>query len=493
MLQDLDVSIGPGEKVLLAGPSGAGKSTLLRAIAGLLLTADVGDLTGSVTVDGRAPQDRPGQVGLLLQDPSAAVVSDRVGRDVAFGLENTCVPRSEMPSAVRRALAAARFPYDEQRLTRALSGGETQRLALAGALALDPRILLLDEPTSMLDEPSAAEVRRSVLEVCAERGTTLVVVEHHLEPWLDHVDRCIVLSREGVVVADGPPREVLDESLASQGVWVPGLPAPAPLAVDGSLVAPAATPAGDEPLVVARDVGVTYRGVFARRRSTGSRGDTAGAAALVDVSCDLVAGHATVLTGPSGAGKSTLLAVLGGLQRPDTGSALASAQFAGRKGRELWRMRSPELARTVAWVPQLPEHGLVRHTVLDELLVTSTALGRPDGGRASGASVDDRAHGLLELLGLTHLKNASVHHLSGGEQRRLVVAAALVHGPAGLLLDEPTVGQDRLTWAAVVGICHGARGCGVAVGLASHDRLAAEQLTGSGGASVVRLVEGRVA
>ena len=429
-----------------------------------------------MSIDGQPPRQRPGQVGLLLQDPSAAIVSDRVGRDVAFGLENTGVPREQMPARVRRALASASFPYGENRRTTTLSGGETQRLALAGALAMGPRVLLLDEPTAMLDAENAQRVRRAVLDVCAERGTTLVVVEHHIEPWLEQVDRCVVLDRDGNVAADGPPGAVLaeqGESLAAQGIWVPDLAPPSPVRIAPSLVAP--TDGGqDGPLVSARDLVVHHRSPFAGEARRGS-----GTVALAGVSCDLHPGRALAVTGPSGAGKSTLLAVLAGLQRPDSGAARTD-------GQDLWRMASAELARRLAWVPQLPEHGLVKHTVLDELLVTSLALDRPRD------AAEDRARALLELLGLAGLEQASAHRLSGGEQRRLVVAAALMHGPAGVLLDEPTVGQDRLTWAAVVGACASATDAGAAVAVATHDAVAVEALT-NGRGETLALTDGRVA
>ena len=461
--------------MLLAGSSGSGKSTLLRAIAGLLLTNDVGDLSGRVTIDGRAPQEVPGQVGLLLQDPSAAVVATRVGRDVAFGLENTRVPRQEMPARVRSALGAAHFPYDEQRSTGSLSGGETQRLALAGALALSPRVLLLDEPTAMLDEEASARVRRSVLDVAARNGTTLVVVEHRLGPWVEHMDRCVVLDRNGDLVADGNPADVLADqgrSLAAQGIWVPGLPVPGPLDIDPALVAPQDPLPVSSTLVEARNLVVRYRSAFGGRQD-----GPLDAPALAGVSCSLAAGELTVLTGPSGAGKSTLLSVLAGLQQPESGLADVHPRLSGRKGRAVWRLTSRELAGRFAWVPQLPEHGLVRHTVLDELMVTSRALGRPEARSRA------RCLGLLEVLGLGDLARASGHHLSGGEQRRLVVAAALAHGPVGLFLDEPTVGQDRNTWAAVVGACEAARAAGAGVAVATHDLDVARHaaLTGGGG------------
>ncbi|MGH3330089.1 MAG: ABC transporter ATP-binding protein [Nocardioidaceae bacterium] len=485
MLAGFDLHIEPGQKVLLAGPSGSGKSTLLRAIAGLLQTADVGDLSGDVSIDGRAPQERPGWVGLLLQDPSAGVVAPTVGRDVAFGLENLAVPRSEMPRLVRRALAAARFPYGEERRTGSLSGGETQRLALAGALAMSARVLLLDEPTSMLDEHNAEAVRRSVLASCQEAGTTLVVVEHHIGPWVEHVDRCIVLDDSGAVVADGSPAAVLSEhrdSLATQGIWVPGLPAPTPVMVEPALAAPALDLDSGRPLVTVRDVTVRHRSPF-----PGGRRRPDSAAALADVSCDLDSGTAVVLHGASGAGKSTLLSVMAGLQQPDAGSARIRPNLAGRRGVALSRLTSRELAARLAWVAQLPEHGLVKHTVLEELLVSSRVLGRPE------PKAEERARALLDVLGLSSLVARSVHHLSGGEQRRLVVAAALVHGPSGLLLDEPTVGQDRNTWAAVTGLCQSAVKSGAAICVATHDRDATHLLGRGTAGRTLALEGGRVA
>lgn len=464
VLHDVDLEVPAGQRVLLAGPSGSGKSTLLRALAGLLLTAQHGELSGSVRLDGRDVVAMPGATALLMQDPTAALVAETVGRDVAFALENTRVPRDLIWSRVRQALVTTGFPYDVDHLTRALSGGETQRMALAGALVLDGPLLLLDEPTSMLDPTAAAAVRAAIRASVERRDCTTVVVEHHLEPWLDLVDRLVVLDANGQLVADGEPGRVLAEhgkALAAAGVWVPGLPAPTPLPVPAELVEPWAV--GPARVVRATDVRVELRASL-----TGPR--AASTVALDDVSAELMSGRTLAVTGDSGAGKSTLVSVLAGLTRPTSGQVEADAALSTRRGSAPWRWRARDLAARLSWAPQTPEHGIVTRRVDDEVLASALACAR-DPHRAQA-----RANGLLETLGLSGLSAASPYHLSGGEQRRLMVAAAMAHGPYGVLLDEPTVGQDRRTWAAVVGAAGAARDAGAAVALCTHDVAAVEAL-----------------
>ena len=472
MLRDITLVLEPGERVLLVGPSGSGKSTLLRAIAGLLETADAGDLTGSVAVDGVAPGSRPGAVGLVLQEPGAGVVAASVGRDVAFGPENVGMP----PAAITRVVTTALTTVGLGDLaldtpTSALSGGQTQRLALAGTLALDPSVVLLDEPTAMLDPESAQEVRDAVAALTSRPGApTVVVVEHVLGPWVDLVERLVVLSDDGRVVADGPVRDTLaaqHDHLLAMGVWVPGEGPPEPVAVDPGLVAPRtarSTPAlSADPLVVDRTT----------RLVDGSRRTRRSAELTEDVRA--TPGSLTALVGPSGSGKSTVLHTLAGFLTPappdavrvTSSDALTSTSSDAAGPADL---DAAGLARALAWVPQWSSSTIVASTVLDEVLVTSRALNPDDSKGAGEPQADvDRARALLAALGLGHLERADPRHLSGGEQRRLAVAAALHHGPPVLLADEPTVGQDRRTWAALVGLVAAYRAAGGAVITATHD------------------------
>lgn len=460
VLRDLDLTLPAGQRVLLVGPSGSGKSTLLRALAGLLLTVDSGDLSGSVRLDGAEPGARPGAVGLVLQEPGSGTVSATIGRDVAFGLENVAVPPEEMPPRVERALARVglgHLPLDTP--THALSGGQTQRLALAGALALQPALLLLDEPTAMLDEATALEVQDAVL--AAGEGLTTVLVEHRVGPWVELVDRLVVLGRDGRVRHDGDPREVLrehGEALAADGIWVPGLPAPEPLELDlGPLTRPVgalARPVGQgADLVTAGPADGQPLRVERRRNHLDGSSETMTALETHDT-LTATAGRATALVGPSGGGKSTWLAATAGLALPSSGRAVA------HDGRDMADVPAEDVARLLGWVPQWSSSALLARTVLDEVLLTGRTLGEED---------EVRARRLLEALGLAHLERADPQTLSGGEQRRLAVAAALAHGPGVVLADEPTVGQDRGTWAAVTGMLVAHRARGGAVVAATHD------------------------
>ena len=229
-LRDVNLTVEPGERVLLLGPSGAGKSTLLLALAGVLGGADEGTEAGRLLVDGQHRSRLAGQVGLVRQDPASQVVLARVGDDVAFGCENLAVPPLQIWPRVRRALGAVELDVALDHLSGELSGGQQQRLVLAGALAMHngdgqrPRLLLLDEPTANLDPAGVEAVRRAVGNVVASRQVALIVVEHRVDVWLPLIDRVIVLSADGGVSADGQPDEVFaakGEELARQGVWVP--------------------------------------------------------------------------------------------------------------------------------------------------------------------------------------------------------------------------------------------------------------------------------
>jgi len=455
VLDDLTLRIESGERVLLVGPSGSGKSTLLRAMAGLLLTADAGDLSGSVRVDGVEPGVVSGAVGLVLQDPGAGVVASTVQRDVAFGLENVGMPRAQMGRPVAQALAEVGLGHLAAARTETLSGGEQQRLSLAGALAMSPRVLLLDEPTAMLDPGNAAAVRAVVRDAVRARGLTLVVVEHRLGPWLDLVERLVVLDERGAVVADGEPARVLADQgalLVEAGIWVPGWPDPEPLDLVGLF--DERSDGGDPQAVVAEATDLSVR--LTSRPLNG-----AGRVTLAVRGVDLVARsrETTTVVGPSGSGKSTLLEALGGLVVPTSGTVRIGGGPPGPPSD--WS--SPDVARAVAWVPQRAASTIVCRTVRDEVLLTATALGL----RADQA--ERRASALLDRLGLGALADADPRHLSGGEQRRLAVAAAVVHQPALVLADEPTIGQDRHTWAAVVGVLDAVRAIGSAVVIATHD------------------------
>jgi energy-coupling factor transport system ATP-binding protein len=420
----------------LLGQSGAGKSTLLAALAGLL-AEDSGEQEGTVRVDGQDPRTTRDRVGVLFQDPQTQLVLARAGDDVAFGLENRGVPAGEIWPRVDETLHRVGFPYGRDRQTNALSGGEQQRLALAGVLALRPSLLLLDEPTANLDPAGAAHLRAAIATVAPD--VTVVLVEHRVAEALPYVDRVVVLDPGGGVLADGPAGPVLAEhgtALAEQGVWVPGHPVP-PQHATG--------PPGEE-LVHAH-------GVAFRRRLRPS---------TIDLS--VRANEALGVLGPNGTGKSTLALLLGGLIGPTAGRIAATAALAGRDAAVApHRWRAPALAGRIGSVFQDPEHQFVTARVRDELALGPRRLGL---GRDS---VDSTVDDLLVRLRLDKLAAANPYTLSGGEQRRLSVATALATAPRLLILDEPTFGQDRRTWLELVDLLAKLRDGGCGIVTVTHD------------------------
>jgi energy-coupling factor transporter ATP-binding protein EcfA2 len=442
-IHNLDLSIAPGERVLLLGPSGAGKSTLLHGFAGLLGGAEDGLETGRLRVDGAPPNQRRSRIGMVLQDPDSQVILTRVGDDVAFGMENFNVPREQIWPRVTEALRAVGLQVPLDHDTSELSGGQKQRLALAGVIAMNPGLILLDEPTANLDPVGVIEVRDAIAATAARTGATVVVIEHRTEVWLPVVDRVIVLGSEGEVIADGTPANVIrreHDYLLESGVWVPGTPAPK---VDRHRSMRTGT------LLSATDLSLGY----------GS-----GPQLHSGLNFEIARGRVTAVTGPNGAGKSTLALTLGGLLPPARGRIDAVADFApSPKRREPIRWRSKELLNRIGSVFQDPEHQFLKGTVRDELELGPRALKR---GREETSALADE---LLERLRLSHLAEANPYTLSGGEKRRLSVATVLATRPDLIVLDEPTFGQDRRTWEELIRLLAEIADGGTAIVTITHD------------------------
>ena len=444
-LSGVDLDIAPGERVLVLGPSGSGKSTLMGGLAGLLGGAEEGEATGTLTVDGVAPADARGRVGLLMQDPEAQVVLARVGDDVAFGMENLGVAREEIWPRVENSLEAVGLSVPLDHSTTELSGGQKQRLALASILAMGPGLLLLDEPTANLDPSGVAEVRAAVEAVVERTGATVVVVEHRVDVWASLVDRVIVVA-DGAIAADGPLNEVLaqqGDALRERGIWLPGDDVAAEVGP-----APEVTPASSEATPIARVADLTI-------------GYNQDAPVRSGIDLTIARGVSTCIVGANGAGKSTFALTLAGLLPPLEGTVEVETSDGTRGDPHEWS--SKQLLGRMSMVFQEPEYQFLAATVAEELAIGPRAAGMSEAEIAP--LVDEH----LEALGLTKLARANPMTLSGGEKRRLSVATALISAPELLILDEPTFGQDRGTWLGLVRLLRAALERGVTLVSITHD------------------------
>ena len=460
-LSGVDLDIAPGERVLVLGPSGSGKSTLMGGLAGLLGGAEEGEATGTLTVDGVAPADARGRVGLLMQDPEAQVVLARVGDDVAFGMENLGVPREEIWPRVEESLAAVGLSVPLDHSTTELSGGQKQRLALASILAMGPGLLLLDEPTANLDPSGVAEVRGAVEAVVEKTGATMVVVEHRVDVWASLVDRVIVVA-DGTIAADGPLDEVLAQqgaALRERGIWLPGDDVAAEVGAAPE-VAPASFEGAEEGVQDGADNGAQTATPIARVADLTIGYDKA-APVRSGIDLTIERGVSTCIVGANGAGKSTFALTLAGLLPPLEGTVEVQTSDGTAGDPHEWS--SKQLLGRMSMVFQEPEYQFLASTVAEELAIGPRAAGMTDEEIAP--LVDEH----LEALGLTKLARANPMTLSGGEKRRLSVATALISAPELLILDEPTFGQDRGTWLGLVRLLRAALARGVTLVSITHD------------------------
>ncbi|MFB7887194.1 ABC transporter ATP-binding protein [Cellulosimicrobium cellulans] len=481
VLDDVDVSVPAGTSLLVLGPSGCGKSTFLRALVGVVPHTLPGTVAGGLRVAGLDPRDVPppvlaARVGLVQQRPGDQLCLARVDEELRFALENRGADPRTMDDRAASALAAVGAAHLHDRPTHALSGGEAQRVAVAAALVADPELVVLDEPTALLDPAAAHEVGSLVAGLARTPGPdgegaparlphrSVVLVEHRLDDLGALPGATLVLDREGRVVTHGPTHRVLREharDLADLGCWLPlavrleeagasgplGSPETDDWLVDLVRASPVRSRTTDRPLdatpAAARPVVLRARGLAVHRGGLGAGRTRRGEHPVVrDVDLDVRAGEVLAVVGPNGGGKSTLLRGLAGLERTTGEVATATGD-------------------PVAMVFQDPEHQLVARTVREEV-AWSARLARLD-------DVDARVARTLAAFGLAHLADANPYRLSGGEQRRLSLATATVLDPPVLLADEPTFGLDRAQAHAAVRVLRGRADAGGAVVVVSHD------------------------
>ena len=434
-LDDVTLEVCRGERVCVLGANGSGKSTLASVICGLL-APDEGDveLAGHAVCTGGVPdlaayRDARRQLGLVFQNPDDQIVTSVVADDVAFGPENLGVPRAQIAARVARELRRVAMEKYAHADPSRLSGGQRQRVCIAGALAMEPAVLVLDEPSSLLDVRGRAAIMR-VMGRLAAAGATLVHVTHFMDEALA-ADRVIVM-QHGRMALEGTPDEVF-ASKNAQVIEALGLEMPfearlaAALradAADGKVVAvagpsgekPAASvPAAEPPAILARDLGFSYG---------------PDAQALDGVSLEVPVRATTAIVGQTGSGKSTLLRLLCGLEAADAGSlTVCGINAATKRGRR-------QIRRAVGYVMQHPERQLFAQTVAEDV-----AFGPRNQG-LSAAEVERRVAHALDLVGLTDRRDASPFELSGGQQRLAAIAGVLAMEPELLVLDEPTAGLD---------------------------------------------------
>ncbi|MBN1248617.1 MAG: ABC transporter ATP-binding protein [Anaerolineae bacterium] len=424
-LRDVSLDLHAGELMLVAGTSGCGKTTLIRCINGLIPRAYRGKLTGTIQIFGQdARRMTMSQLsktaGTLLQDPERQIVGSFVLNEVAFGLENLGLSRQEILDRVDETLDYLGILHLRDRETFNLSGGEKQKVALAGALAMRPQILLMDEPLASLDSASAKEAL-DLFRHLADEGVAVMLVEHRVDDVLRIEPDTVLYLRDGRTGYFGSPDGMMqtldyhEVKLPASVVYERAKAAPPPV------YEPAVKPNGGQPLIAFEHVDFRY--------------DPSLSDVLQDVNFTVRKGDIVAILGANGAGKTTLVKHALGLLKPTAGSVLL-------EGKQTREMSVAQAARTVGYVFQSPSQMLFAPTVAEELAFGPRNLGYDKD------QIEKDTKWALEVVNLPDLADSPPLALSFGQQKRVSIAAVLAMRSRILMMDEPTAGQDYWNYTA---------------------------------------------
>lgn len=426
-IQDINLTLEPAQVVLLAGASGCGKTTLIRCINGLIPRSYKGELTGKVLLQGQEvtnlPLARISQlVGTVLQDPERQILGSIVMNEVAFGLENLGLQREDIRAVVDETLARLNINHLRERQTFSLSGGEKQKVALAGVLAMHPNVLVLDEPLASLD-PASAQEALNLVRTLADEGMTVLMVEHRVEDVLRIAPERVLFMQDGRIRFDGKAADI-QKNVDYHEVKLPARmilaaarnesppPELQPL--------PAASAGTQTPLVEFKHVTFGYE---------------SGQEVLHGIDLQINRGDVIAVLGPNGAGKTTLVKHAIGLLKPGGGQVLVN-------GRDTHQLSVAEIANMLGYVFQSPSHMLFAPTVREELAFGPTNLKHPP------AQIREEVSQAVEIVNLTGFEETPPLSMSFGQQKRVSIAAILAMRSRILVMDEPTAGQDYKNYMA---------------------------------------------
>ena len=473
-LKEINLDIYPGERVLIAGPSGCGKSTLAGCINGLNPFSNPGECSGELIVDGvDAPKSSIFQlsahVGTVLQDPDGQFIGLTVGEDIAFALENSCMPQDEMHEITRHAAELVGIQDHLDYAPHELSGGQKQRVSLAGVMVDQVKILLFDEPLANLDPATGKQTIELIDEIQEKTDTTVVIIEHRLEDvlWRD-VDR-IVLMGDGKILADLHPDELLSTRLLEEN----GIREPlylTALRYAGVELAPAKKPAHADSVVIdeadrkkmtdwfwsrpAAEAEKEHEPLLEVRNLT--FGYERGRQTLRDVSLTIHKGEMVSIVGKNGAGKSTFSKLVCGFETPDSGEILF-------QGRDLLQENIRHRAKHIGYVMQNPNQMISKTMIFDEVALSLRNMGK------SEEEIREKVEETLKVCGLFPFRNWPVSALSFGQKKRVTIASVLVQDPELIILDEPTAGQDFHHYTEIMEFLRGLNEKGVTVVMITHD------------------------
>ena len=485
-LDDLNLEVERGEYLCVCGKSGCGKTTLLRQLKSVL--APFGQRSGTILLDGVSLDEVPletqaRRIGFVMQDPDAQIVTDKVWHELAFGLESIGCPSPVL--RLRVAEMASYFGISDwfDRDVSELSGGQKQLLNLAGAMAMQPDVLVCDEPTSQLDPIATASFLDTLRRLNRELGVTVIISEHRLEDVFAQADRALVLD-EGHMAAYGTPREVAARLYATGDDMTRALPSPVRVfygvqGMPGGATAGTGDGAPPCPLTVREGRTWLVERVLAkppgRVNIPDDTDDMDARKPVVELrdlwfryerqapdvlrGLDLRVPQAALfaLVGSNGSGKSTLLRCLCGVQRPYRGKM----RVLGRKRKS--SKGAERLQEGVAMLPQDPANLFSKNSVHEELaeMLADQGLDASENARRCAAMAHD--------CGIERLLNAHPRDLSGGEQQRVALAKVLLTEPRLLLLDEPTKGIDAFFKHELAILLHHLTERDVSIIMVSHD------------------------